>query len=489
MSDDNDMYNFDSSDEEDNYEDDDFQEESLGENDFQEESLGENDLGINEEEKEEVQKDSATNNNELADDKSKSRQTLEDENDEEDEDEYGDYDDDFEDLETSKISNNNNTSSSFPSLKINKGSDDDNNKSSIEDALHQQAFNNLRSKSMGNVASFASLVASESNEEEISTTSLQQQQYKLDRQINNMDRTNNNSSDTSSSYNNNNNNNNDYDIVKKTNMLSPTRSRQDGGIPSSFASTRNSGRQESSQSINLDPVSTRTSIALLSMLGELSDHDVNKLKVSDKIDHKLVNTLDWLASAGVLTDGNLKYSDNSCLSQTTMQNTTTTSSKRNSTNQSELTLPGGVDEAVMKLIVECVLENLDEEPTNNVVEQNSANSPSSLNFIARERNIPTKWTVDESDERVNDLMPMVEENYLEMVKKVTKINLQNMTFPSDYEFSQYASHQRLLKIQKHMVEIMCDIFTDPSVIQTVKMGVTSRVLNEEDSEMRKLYKK
>ena len=53
-----------------------------------------------------------------------------------------------------------------------------------------------------------------------------------------MDRTN-NSSDTSSSYNNN--------IVKKTNMLSPTRSRQDGGIPSSFASTRNSGRQESSQ--------------------------------------------------------------------------------------------------------------------------------------------------------------------------------------------------------------------------------------------------
>ena len=185
----------------------------------------------------------------------------------------------------------------------------------------------------------------------------------------------------------------------------------------------------------------------------------------------------------------MKYSDNSCLSQTTMQNTTTTSSKRNSTNQSELTLPGGVDEAVMKLIVECVLENLDEEPTNNVVEQNSANSPSSLNFIARERNIPTKWTVDESDERVNDLMPMVEENYLEMVKKVTKINLQNMTFPSDYEFSQYASHQRLLKIQKHMVEIMCDIFTDPSVIQTVKMGVTSRVLNEEDSEMRKLYKK
>ena len=105
-----------------------------------------------------------------------------------------------------------------------------------------------------------------------------------------------------------------------------------------------------------------------------------------------------------------------------MQNTTTTSSKRNSTNQSELTLPGGVDEAVMKLIVECVLENLDEEPTNNVVEQYSANSPSSLNFIARERNIPTKWTVDESDERVNDLMPMVEENYLEMVKKVTKIN-------------------------------------------------------------------
>ena len=67
MSDDNDMYNFDSSDEEDNYEDDDFQEESLGENDFQEESLGENDLGINEEEKEEVQKDSATNNNEIAD--------------------------------------------------------------------------------------------------------------------------------------------------------------------------------------------------------------------------------------------------------------------------------------------------------------------------------------------------------------------------------------------------------------------------------------
>ena len=63
-------------------------------------------------------------------------------------------------------------------------------------------------------------------------------------------------------------------------------------IPSSFASTRNSGRQESSQSINLDPVSTRTSIALLSMLGELSDHDVNKLKVSDKIDHKLVNTLE-----------------------------------------------------------------------------------------------------------------------------------------------------------------------------------------------------
>ena len=83
MSDDGDMYNFDSSDEEDNYEDDDFQEESLGENDFQEESLGENDLGINEEEKEEVQKDSATNNNEIADDKSKSRQTLEDENDEE----------------------------------------------------------------------------------------------------------------------------------------------------------------------------------------------------------------------------------------------------------------------------------------------------------------------------------------------------------------------------------------------------------------------
>ena len=43
--------------------------------------------------------------------------------------------------------------------------------------------------------------------------------------------------------------------------------------------------------------------------------------------------------------------------------------------------------------------------------------------------------------------------------------------------------------KKHMVEIMCDIFTDPSVIQTVKMGVTSRVLNEEDNEMRKLYKK
>ena len=36
MSHDNDMYNFDSSDEEDNYADDDFQEESLGENDFHE---------------------------------------------------------------------------------------------------------------------------------------------------------------------------------------------------------------------------------------------------------------------------------------------------------------------------------------------------------------------------------------------------------------------------------------------------------------------
>ncbi len=86
-------------------------------------------------------------------------------------------------------------------------------------------------------------------------------------------------------------------------------------------------------------------------------------------------------------------------------------------------------------------------------------------------------------------MPMVEENYLEMVKRVTKINVDEMNFPSDFEFSQYASHQRLLKIKKHMVEIMCDIFTDPSVIQTVKMGVTSRVLNEEDNEMRRLYKK
>ena len=99
-------------------------------------------------------------------------------------------------------------------------------------------------------------------------------------------------------------------------MLSPTRLRQDGGIPNLL-------HQHSSQSMNVDPVSMRTSVALLSMLGELSDHDVNKLKVSNEIDHKLVNTLDWLASAGVLTDGNVKYTDESCLSQATVQQPTT----------------------------------------------------------------------------------------------------------------------------------------------------------------------
>ena len=35
-----------------------------------------------------------------------------------------------------------------------------------------------------------------------------------------------------------------------------------------------------------------------------------------------------------------------------------------------------------------------------------------------------------------------------------------------------------------MINVMCDIFTDPSVIQTVKMGVVSRVLKEEDDQVR-----
>jgi hypothetical protein len=443
------------------------------EDDFQDESLGDDDLGLDDVDKAETVKTNAasspaigTSNNNIQTAGGNEKQASSDENDD-----YGEYDDDFEDLETSNASHTKNVNTSLSArVQTNDSAEKEHvvgNSDSVADALHQQALKNIQSKTIGNVVSFGSLIASESSNEQISTSSLKEEQRKLDKQINNMDKTNRASLDD------------DYDVVRKTNMLSPTRLRQDGGIP-------NLQHQQSSQSMNLDPVSMRTSVALLSMLGELSDHDVNKLKVSNEIDHKLVNTLDWLASAGVLTDGNVKYTDESCLSQATVQDTTSAAKKSKKRNNNSVTLPGGVDEAVMKLIVECVLENLD-EPNPAVVERNSANSPSSLDFIPRKRNLPTEWSVDENDQRINDLMPMVEENYIEMVKRVTKINLKNITFPSDYEFSQYASHQRLLKIQKHMVEIMCDIFTDPSVIQTVKMGVTSRVLNEEDKELRKMY--
>ena len=129
------------------------------------------------------------------------------------------------------------------------------------------------------------------------------------------------------------------------------------------------------------------------MLGELSENDVNALKVSENIDHKLVRTLDWLSSAGVLTDGNVKYTDNSCLSQPTMQSTTpaASSAEKHEKNSAGVTLPGSIDEAVMKLIVECVLENIDDQAPKKP-EENNAPSPSALKFTPRERNMPTQWT-------------------------------------------------------------------------------------------------
>ena len=333
------------------------------EDDFQEESLGEDDLGNSNVDTSSAGDHAKNKSEEVVDVPNMKDESMAEDND------YGD--EDFEDFETSKTISPKDVDAPVQTVSSFQAQ-------SIEQSLHQQALLNMNGASIGNVASFASLLDRENNE--ASTSDASQTLGSLQTQHKSSPRT-----DSSAAQ-------RDYDIVKKANMLSPTRQRQDGGIPATFSSTKKS-QQKSSQSINLEPVSARTSIALLSMLGELSENDVNALKVSENIDHKLVRTLDWLSSAGVLTDGNVKYTDNSCLSQTTMQSTTpaASSAEKHEKNSAGVTLPGSIDEAVMKLIVECVLENIDDQAPKKP-EENNAPSPSALKFTPRERNMPTQWT-------------------------------------------------------------------------------------------------
>ena len=330
------------------------------EDDFQEESLGGDDLGNDEVIATNDDNRPSNHFEEVIDAPNMKEESMAEDND------YGD--DDFEDFETSKL-----VSPKGADVPVQPAQ-----AQNTEQYIQTQALSNMKGATIGNVASFASLLDRENSESSTSDMSQvlgrSQTQHESPRVT-----------DSSGVQ-------QDHDIVKKTNMLSPTRRRQDGGIPATFSSSRES-QQKSSQSINLEPVSARTSIALLSMLGELSEKDINALKVSEKIDHKLVRTLDWLSSAGVLTDGNIKYTDNSCLSQTRMQSTTpaTSSAKKCEKEKAGVTLPGSIDEAVMKLIVECVLENIDDHALQKP-EENNAPSPSALKFTPRERNMPTQWT-------------------------------------------------------------------------------------------------
>ena len=262
--------------------------------------------------------------------------------------------------------------------------------------------------------------------------------------------------------------------------------RSPGGIPQSFEVSNEANAAEGR---GLEGVSARTSVAILSMIGRFDEDKLNRggYRDSEEVDPALVGTLDWLASAETLGTGRREYNDGSFLSNPMLKETVHSATKGEA-EAARHTLPGGVDEAVMKLVYECILDDLKGA---GMVNRASATSPggalqreddSVKDIVTEKRAIPTNWTVPQDDPRVGDMMPIVEEQYLQIVRKMTKVNLDES--PSHLAFSQHASVDRMLKIQKHMVNIMCDIFTDPSVIQTVKMGVTSRVLNEEDEAVR-----
>ena len=149
------------------------------------------------------------------------------------------------------------------------------------------------------------------------------------------------------------------------------------------------------------------------------------------------------------------------------------------TSEESVLLDAINEEALAEVVYECIANNLHSGL------ESSQDATLNLSLLDPVLSLPPRkkpnWKVPENDERVMQLVPMVEEQYLGVIKEMNKVGAVG---PSNLHFSQHASVDRLLSIKKHMINVMCDVFTDPSVIQTVKMGVVSRVLKEEDDQAR-----
>tara|TARA_A100001015_G_scaffold298178_1_gene380587 strand:- start:1557 stop:2681 length:1125 start_codon:yes stop_codon:yes gene_type:complete len=200
-------------------------------------------------------------------------------------------------------------------------------------------------------------------------------------------------------------------------------------------------------------------------------------------DRSTAAVLDWLASAASVSPNSQQYVDDSWWKNPELQYTSTEEVATSKRYPSYIghALPGSVEEAVLELALESVLK-MPLAPTaeEDALEEIAADDGYGLGHdIPRRRRRRHKHVdLPKDDERVQLLESIVEEQYLDLVKRACAVS--DNPGGSGAAGDSKAARAIHCDVQQALVEVFADVVTDASIVATIKSAVMSRLTSPSD---------